>query len=170
MGRDSAVAIATRYRLYGPWIEFRWGRGRGPNFSAPVHTDPVAHPAYYAIKEEKRQRRGVNHSPSSSAEVKERVDPYLYCLSMPLWQVTQATLSLYIYIYIYTDQEFIKCGFTQNIWNIHVQYKNTIITEVGVEKKTAWNMQIYLCRSYLFIYLFMKRLRYKIQIARICPC
>ena len=24
-GRDSSVGIATRYRLYGPGIEFRWG-------------------------------------------------------------------------------------------------------------------------------------------------
>lgn len=68
------------------------------------------------------------------------------------------------------DQEFMKCGFTQNIWNMHVQCDNTIITEVvGVERKTAWNRQI----QYIYvgcIYFFTKRLLYKIQIARICPC
>jgi len=51
------------------------------------------------------------------------------------------------------DQEFIKCGFTQSIWNMHVQYSSTLITEdVGVARKTACYRQIYLCRSYLFIY------------------
>jgi hypothetical protein len=27
VGRDSSVGIATRYGLYGPGIECRWGRG-----------------------------------------------------------------------------------------------------------------------------------------------
>jgi hypothetical protein len=34
----------------------------------------------------KRMGHGVNHPPSSSAEVKERVEPYLYSLSEPPWQ------------------------------------------------------------------------------------
>ena len=41
MGRDSAVGIATGYRLDGPGIESRWGA----RFSAPVQTGPGAHPA-----------------------------------------------------------------------------------------------------------------------------
>ena len=43
--RDSAVGIATRYGLDGPEVEFRW-RAR---FSAPVQTDPGAHPASYTM-------------------------------------------------------------------------------------------------------------------------
>ena len=39
--RDSPVVIATRYRLNGPGIESRLGA----KFSAPVQTDPGAHPA-----------------------------------------------------------------------------------------------------------------------------
>ena len=37
----------------------------------------------------KRPGRGVNHSPSSSAEVKEIVQVYLYSLSGPSWPVIQ---------------------------------------------------------------------------------
>ena len=52
------------------------------------------------------------------------------------------------------DKEFIKRGFTQSIRNMHVQYSNTLITEVvGVPRQTACNRQMYLCRSCLFISL-----------------
>ena len=40
-GRDSSVSIATRYGMDGPAIESRWGT----RLSAPVQTDPGAHPA-----------------------------------------------------------------------------------------------------------------------------
>jgi hypothetical protein len=45
MGRDSSVSIATRYGLDGPRIE-SWLAAR---FSAPVQTDPGAHPASYTV-------------------------------------------------------------------------------------------------------------------------
>ena len=41
VGRDSSVGIATRYGVDGPGIESRWGA----RYSAPVQTDPGAHPA-----------------------------------------------------------------------------------------------------------------------------
>jgi len=41
VGRVSSVGIATRYGLDGPAIESRWG----VRYSAPVQTDPGAHPA-----------------------------------------------------------------------------------------------------------------------------
>ena len=56
----------------------------GARFSAPVHTGPEAHPAYYTMGTRsfpgvKRPGRGVDHPPPpSSAEVKEIVDLYLY--------------------------------------------------------------------------------------------
>ena len=40
-GPGSSVGIATGYGLDGPGIESRWGA----RFSAPVQTDPGAHPA-----------------------------------------------------------------------------------------------------------------------------
>jgi hypothetical protein len=61
-------------------------------FSAPVQTGPGAHPASYTIGTGsfpgvKRPGRGLDHPPPSSAEVKERVQLYLYSPSGPLWPV-----------------------------------------------------------------------------------
>ena len=59
----------------------------GARFSVPVQTDPVSHPTSYTMGTGsfpgiKRPGRGVDHPPSSSAEVKERVKLSLYS---PLW-------------------------------------------------------------------------------------
>jgi len=88
VGRDSAVGIATRYGLDGPGIESRWGAG----FSAPVQTGSGAHPASYttgtgSFPEVQRPARGADHPPPSSAEVRERVELYLYSTSGPSWPV-----------------------------------------------------------------------------------
>jgi hypothetical protein len=74
-GRDSAVGIATRYGLDGPWIESRWEA----RFSASVQTGPGAHPVSYTMgsksfKGVKRPAGGVDHPPPSGAEVKQRVE------------------------------------------------------------------------------------------------
>jgi hypothetical protein len=55
----------------------------GARFSAPVQTEPEAHPAYYTIgtasfPRVKRPERAVDHPLPSSAQVKERVELYLY--------------------------------------------------------------------------------------------
>ena len=73
-GRDSSVGIATRHGPDGPGIESRWGA----RFSASVQTGPGAYPASYTMGTGsfpgvKRQKRGVDHPPPSSTEVKERV-------------------------------------------------------------------------------------------------
>ena len=86
MGRDSSVGIATRHVLDGPGIESRWGA----KFSAPVQTDLGAYPASYAMDTGsfpgvKRPERDVEHPPQSSAEVKERVELYLYSPLWPSW-------------------------------------------------------------------------------------
>jgi hypothetical protein len=88
VGRDSAVGTETRYGLDGPGIESRWGA----RFSAPVQTGPGAHPASYTMGTGsfpgvKWPGRGVDHPPPSSAEVKERVELYLYSTSGLLWPV-----------------------------------------------------------------------------------
>ena len=79
-GRDSSVDIATRYGLDGPGIECRWWA----RLSALVQTICGAHPAYYTMFSgsfpAKRPGRGVDRSPPSSAEVKERVQPYRFSL------------------------------------------------------------------------------------------
>ena len=77
--RDSSFGIATRYGLDGPGIETRLGA----RFSAAVQSGPVAHSALYTMctgsfPGVKRPGRGVDHPPPCSAEVKERVELYLY--------------------------------------------------------------------------------------------
>jgi hypothetical protein len=93
--RDSLVGIATRYGLECPGIESRWGGGAA-RFSAPVQIVPSAHPAPYTMGTGsfpgvKRQGRGVDHSYQSSAEVKERVELYLYPVFGPSWPVLVRT-------------------------------------------------------------------------------
>jgi hypothetical protein len=87
VGRDSSVGIATRYGLDGPGVESLWERD-----FPPVQTGPGAHPAFCTMGTGsfpgvKRPGRGVEHPPTSSAEVKERVQLCLYSRCGPLWPV-----------------------------------------------------------------------------------
>ena len=64
----------------------------GARFSAPVQTGPGAHPASSTMGTGsfpgvKWPGRGVDHPPTSSAEVKVRVELYLYTPSGPSWPV-----------------------------------------------------------------------------------
>jgi hypothetical protein len=73
----------------------------GARFSAPVQTGPGAYPASCtmgagSIPGAKRPGRGIDHPPPSSAEVKERVELYLYSPSGPSWPVLGWTLP-YLY-------------------------------------------------------------------------
>jgi len=59
----------------------------GARFSTPVSKGPGAHPASYTMGTGsflgvKRPGRDVDHPPTSSAEVKERIEIYHYS---PLW-------------------------------------------------------------------------------------
>ena len=92
VGRDS---IATGYGLDGPGIELRLMA----RFSAPVQTGPGPHPPSYTIGTlsfpgTKRPERGVDHPPSPSAEVEERVEVHLYSPSGHLWPVLEGVLPL----------------------------------------------------------------------------
>jgi hypothetical protein len=95
MGRDSSVGIATRYRLDGSGIESRWGQD-------------IAHPASYTMGTKSfpgvnRPGHDVDHPPSSSAEVKERIELYLYSPSGPSWPVTEWTLPLPLPLFVLWD-------------------------------------------------------------------
>jgi hypothetical protein len=93
VGRRHHSRYSDTLRAGRSGIESRWGA----RFSALVHTDQGAHPASYTIctwsfSGVKRPGRDVDHPPPSSAEVKERVGPYLYSSYGPSWPVLGWTL------------------------------------------------------------------------------
>ena len=78
-GPGRAVGTATAYGLDGPGIESWWGRG----FSVPVQTGPGAHPASCTMGTvfpggKVRPGSDADPSPPSNAEIKNRVELYLY--------------------------------------------------------------------------------------------
>jgi len=87
---DSSAVTATRYGLDGLGIVSRWGA----RFSAPVQTDPGAHPASCAMGTGSLSRevkgRGVALPTKSHLrlkKVKERVELNVYFPSGPSWPV-----------------------------------------------------------------------------------
>ena len=88
--RHSAVGTATRYGFDG--------QGSNPvggaRFFAPVQTGPGAHPASYTMG----KAAGAWRWPPIPyrAEVKERVELYLYSLSGPSWPVLRWPLHLVV--------------------------------------------------------------------------
>ena len=78
----------------------------GARFSTPVQTGREVHAASYTMGTGSfpglnRPGRGVDYPPPSIAEVKERVELYLYSPSGPSWPVLGLILPLPLYIYIY---------------------------------------------------------------------
>jgi hypothetical protein len=67
VGRDNSVGMATRYGLDGPGIECRWER------DFPHASRPAVGPWYrVSFPGVKRQGRGFDHTPPSSAEVNKK--------------------------------------------------------------------------------------------------
>ena len=84
----------------------------GARFSSPVQTGPRAHPASCTVgigsfPGIKRPERGVDNSPPSSTEVKERVELYLYSPSGPSWAVLGWPLP-FLHFYAVCNTEFLK--------------------------------------------------------------
>jgi hypothetical protein len=71
----------------------------GGGFSTSVQSGPGAHPSSYtmgtgSLPVVKRPGSGIDHPPQSSAEIKERVELYIYFPSGPSWCVIGLTLSV----------------------------------------------------------------------------
>jgi hypothetical protein len=77
--RASVFGIATRYGLDAPRIESRWGT----RLFASVHTGRGPNPSSYTVGTDsflgvKRRVVALTTQPATSAEVKERLEMYLY--------------------------------------------------------------------------------------------
>jgi hypothetical protein len=80
------------------WTVRGWNPS-GAKFSAPIQTNPGAHPAFYTVGTRsfpgvKWPGCDVNHPPYSGAEAIEKVELYLYSFSGPSWPVLGQILSL----------------------------------------------------------------------------
>ena len=89
MGRGSSVGIATHYRLDGPGIESPWeGEIFRTRPDRPCGPPSLLYNGYrISFPGVKRPGRGADHPPPTRAEVKERVELYLYSPSGPSWAV-----------------------------------------------------------------------------------
>ena len=88
VGRDSSVRLATRYGLEGPGIESRWRRDFPQPSRPPWGPLSLLYNGYrVSLPGVKRPGRCVDHPPPPSAEVKEKVQLYLYSTSRPSWPV-----------------------------------------------------------------------------------
>jgi hypothetical protein len=120
--------------LDSPGIESRWGA----IFSAAVQTGCEAHPVSYTMGTGsfpgvKRPGRGVEYFPPSNAEVKERVELYLYSPSGSSWPVLGRTY-LYLYLYLSTSllfkaQLLLKLTFTVRCLVILILPTECVCTE-----------------------------------------
>ena len=64
LSQDSSVGIATRFRLDGPGIESRWGRGFRTRPDRPCGPPSFLYSGYLvSFPGIKRPRRGVDHLP-----------------------------------------------------------------------------------------------------------
>ena len=98
VGRDSSVGIETRYGLNGPEIESRWRRDF-PHLSRPAWSPPsLLYNGYRVFPGVKAVGAWRCPPTPSSAEVKERVQLYLYSPSGLSWPVLGWTLSLLVII------------------------------------------------------------------------
>ena len=85
VGRDSVVGVETRYGLEGSGIESPWGRDFPHRpWSLPSILYNVYRVSFPGVK---RPGRGANHPLPSNAEVKGRIELYLYSPSGPSWPV-----------------------------------------------------------------------------------
>jgi len=72
---EQCSIFVTRYGLDGPGIETQWWRNIPHAWTHPANCTAVPGLSFLAVK---RPGRGADLPPSFSAQVKERVELYLY--------------------------------------------------------------------------------------------
>jgi hypothetical protein len=87
-GERAGIAQSVQRLAKGWTVRGSSPGGGGARFSALRLTQPhIRTMVTVSFPGVKRTGRGVNHRPPSSAEVKERVELYLYSPSGPSWSV-----------------------------------------------------------------------------------
>jgi hypothetical protein len=108
-GPCSPAGIASRYGLDSPGIESRCGRDfLHPFRPALGPTQPPIQWVPCLSRGVKRPGRGVDHPPTFSAEVKERVELYMCSPFEPSWPVLGWTLLLSLITEGYQTQDFLR--------------------------------------------------------------
>ena len=109
---DGIVSIATHYRLDDP----------GTTFSAPIQTGPGAHPASYTMGTwsflgVKRLGCGVDHTPPSSAKVKERAELYF-------WAFMACSRVNYNFTFMHYFIKYINCVYFMELYVNVLTFRN----------------------------------------------
>ena len=116
-GPGSSVGIATGYGLNAPRIEFQWRRDFPLPFTPDLgHTQRTVQRVPALSPGVQRLGCGVA-PPPTRAEIKERVEIYVYALFGPSWSILGWTLYLHIMFVSQTCNENVK---------IKIYIKNTV--------------------------------------------
>ena len=108
VSRDGVVGIATRYGLDGPGIKSRWRRDfLYPSIPAVGPPSLLYNGYRVSFLWVKRPEPRIDYPPLSNAEVKERVDLYLYS---PLGLHGLFYGKFYLYLYRKTVGHFDSMG------------------------------------------------------------
>jgi hypothetical protein len=99
-----------------------------------------------SFPEVRRPRRGVDHPPSPSAEVKEKVEPYLYSLSGLMWPVLGGNLLL---IYTYLCTLTLTHSYTHTHSHTHT-HTHTHTHSLNVFSSTVGSMEHEDCKTTVF--------------------
>ena len=125
-GQDSSVGIATCYRLDGLGIKSQWGRDFLYPFR-PVRpaSSTLGTGSFLVVK---CLGCGDDQPPQPSAEVKERVELYLYSPSGPLWPVLGENITLSL---LFLNMKELKCV-------THVLIYDECFLAMEVHDKPSW--------------------------------
>jgi hypothetical protein len=149
MRHDSSISIALGYGLdnQGSKVWFLAGAG---NFSLHHHiqNSSGAHPASFPVGTRvlslgiKRLGREADHSPPSSAKVKECVELYFHSPNMPSWHGAQLkkhrdNFTFYLYFSLMYSHVGKIHGVTHKVFYFHSQW-----TFISVVKNSAFSSLI----------------------------
>jgi len=108
MGPDSSVSIATRYGIDDPGIESRWGEIFCTRPDRPRGPPSLRHNGYRLFPGGKAAEAWSLAPSPSSAEVKERVEPYLHSPSGSSWPVIGWPLPLPYILQVVSDRHAVS--------------------------------------------------------------